>query len=82
MKRAPVQVILIDRVNHHPFQPLLHQVATSVLAPGQIASLIRGILRNNSNTTVHLGTVTGIDIASKHVVVDNEDRTGVPVAYD
>ena len=48
LKSAPVRVILIDRVNHHLFQPLLYQVATSVLAPGQIASPIRGILRNNS----------------------------------
>jgi NADH dehydrogenase len=41
LKNAPVEVILIDRVNHHFFQPLLYQVATSVLTPGQIASPIR-----------------------------------------
>ena len=47
LKKAPVKVVLIDRANHHLFQPLLYQVATSVLAPGQIGSPIRGILRNS-----------------------------------
>ncbi len=82
LKAAPVKVILIDRVNHHLFQPLLYQVATSVLAPGQIASPIRGILRNNSNTTVALGTVTGVDVASRQVFVDSPDRKSVPISYD
>ena len=82
LRGAPVKVILIDRTNHHLFQPLLYQVATSVLAPGQIASPIRGILRSSNNTTVVLGTVTGVDIVSKHVVVDNQDRVAVPVSYD
>lgn len=81
LKGAPVKVILIDKTNHHLFQPLLYQVATSVLAPGQIASPIRGILRS-SNTTVALGTVTGVDLLSKHVIVDNQDRIAVPVSYD
>jgi NADH dehydrogenase FAD-containing subunit len=79
---APVRVILIDRTNHHLFQPLLYQVATSVLAPGQIASPIRGILRSNGNTTVGLGTVTGVNLLSKRVMVDNQDRVAVPVPYD
>ena len=47
LKRAPVNVILIDRTNHHLFQPLLYQVATSVLTPGQIGSPIRGIIGKN-----------------------------------
>ena len=79
---SPVRVILIDRTNHHLFQPLLYQVATSVLAPGQIASPIRGILRSNGNTTVGLGTVTGVNLLSKRVIVDNQDRVAVPVPYD
>jgi NADH:ubiquinone reductase (H+-translocating) len=54
-------VILIDRTNHHVFQPLLYQVATSVLAPSQISSPIRGILRKQKNTTVIMGEVTGVD---------------------
>ena len=52
-------MILIDRTNHHLFQPLLYQVATSVLTPSQIGFPIRGILRNQKNTTVILGEVTG-----------------------
>jgi NADH dehydrogenase len=82
LKNAPVTVILIDRTNHHLFQPLLYQVATSVLAPGQIGSPIRGILWNNRNTTVILGEVTGIDTVARHIFVDNADRTQVPLAYD
>jgi NADH dehydrogenase len=82
LKHAPVNVVLIDRVNHHLFQPLLYQVATSVLAPGQIASPIRSILRKSRNTTVVLGTVTAIDAASRRVVVETQDRTGVPLSYD
>jgi NADH:ubiquinone reductase (H+-translocating) len=82
LKHAPVNVVLIDRVNHHLFQPLLYQVATSVLAPGQIASPIRSILRKSRNTTVVLGTVTAVDAASRQVTVETQDRTGVPVSYD
>jgi NADH dehydrogenase len=82
LKRAPVRVILIDRSNHHLFQPLLYQVATSVLAPGQIASPIRSILRDSQNTTVILGNVTGVDAEARNVVVENENRTGVAVSYD
>ena len=82
LKGAPLKVILIDRTNHHLFQPLLYQVSTSVLAPGQIASPLRGILHSSNNTTVILGTVTGVDPVLKHVVVNNQDRSGVLVAYD
>jgi NADH dehydrogenase len=82
LKNAPVNIVLIDRVNHHLFQPLLYQVATSVLAPGQIASPIRSILRKSRNTTVVLGTITAVDAASRRVIVETQDRTGVPVAYD
>jgi NADH dehydrogenase len=80
LKGAPVNVILIDRTNHHLFQPLLYQVATSVLAPGQIASPIRGILRSSSNTTVGLGTVTAVDLASKQIIFDRPDRVAIPVS--
>src|SRR6266516_8226852 len=62
LRRASVRVTLIDRTNHYLFQPLLYQVATSVLAPGQIASPIRGILSKQRNTTVILGEVTGVDV--------------------
>src|SRR5260370_15597749 len=82
LKKAPVKVILIDRSNHHLFQPLLYQVATSVLAPGQIASPIRSILRNSDNATVLLGNVKGVNTAAKCIEVDSADRTGVQVSYD
>src|SRR5213593_389772 len=82
LRRAPVEVILIDRTNHHLFQPLLYQVATSALAPGQIASPIRGILRNQRNTTVILGEVTGVDRDRRRVFVDSLDREGVALEYD
>src|SRR5262245_39963660 len=79
---AHAEVILIDRQNHHLFQPLLYPVATSVLSPGQIASPIRGILRKQRNTTVILAEVTGVDTDRRCVFVDSVDRTGVAIAYD
>ena len=82
LRRAPVNVLLIDRSNHHVFQPLLYQVATSVLAPGQIASPLRGLLADQENTSVMLGNVTGIDPATRHVIVDAGDNKGLRVAYD
>ena len=60
LKHTPAQVVLIDRTNHHLFQPFLCQVAISKLAPGQIASPIRSILGNHKNTTVLLGEATGV----------------------
>src|SRR6266567_8782672 len=82
LRRTPARVILIDRTNHHLFQPLLYQVATSELTPGQIGSPIRGILRNQKNTTVILGEVTGVDKDQKCVFVSNVDHERVPLAYD
>ena len=61
LRNSPAEVVLIDRTNHHVFQPLLYQVATSVLAPGQISVPIRGILGKQSNTTVFLAKVTGVN---------------------
>jgi NADH:ubiquinone reductase (H+-translocating) len=82
LKNAPVEVVLIDRNNHHLFQPLLYQVATSVLGPGQIASPIRSILKNSDNTTVLLGEVTGVNVAARSIIADSADRTGVALPYD
>ena len=64
------------------FQALLYQVAIAALAPGQIASPIRGILQNQKNVTVILGEVTGVDKDRKYVFVNNLDREGVPISYD
>ena len=82
LRRTNAQVILIDRQNHHVFQPLLYQVATSVLSPGQIASPIRGILGKPRNTTVILGEVTGVDAERRRVFVDSVDRADVAIDYD
>jgi NADH dehydrogenase FAD-containing subunit len=79
---TPASVILIDRSNHHLFQPLLYQVATSVLTPSQIATPIRSIFRNQKNTTVVMGEVTGVDKDQKCVFVSDADRQNVPITYD
>jgi NADH dehydrogenase len=80
--KAPVEVILIDRTNHHVFAPLLYQVATSVLAPSQMSSPIREVLRRHKNTTVVMGEVTGVDKTQRCVFVNDADRQQVPVPYD
>jgi NADH:ubiquinone reductase (H+-translocating) len=82
LKNTPAQVILIDRTNHHLFQPLLYQVATAALTPSQIATPIRSIFRKQKNVTVILGEVTGVDKERKCVFVSDADRERVPVAYD
>lgn len=82
LRRAPVNVLLIDRSNHHVFQPLLYQVATSVLAPSQIASPLRGLLANQTNTSVMLGNVIGIDSSNRHVTIDVDDGKVIHVAFD
>src|ERR1700722_16944855 len=82
LRRASVNVLLIDRSNHHVFQTLLYQVATSVLAPGQIASPLRGLLADQENASVMLGNVTCIDPAARHLVVDTGDNTERQIAYD
>jgi len=82
LRNAPVRVILIDRSNHHLFQPLLYQVATAVLGPGQIASPIRSILRDQSNVTVIMGEVTGVNKEARQIFVSDVDRKGIPLSYD
>jgi NADH:ubiquinone reductase (H+-translocating) len=82
LRNTPADIALIDRTNHHLFQPLLYQVATSVLSPGQIGSPIRGILRRQKNTTVIMGEAVGVDKDRKCVIVSDADREGVPLPYD
>jgi NADH dehydrogenase len=67
LRHAPVDVLLIDRRNHHVFQPLLYQVATAGLSPGDIASPIRWILRHQANARVWLAEATGIDVAARSI---------------
>src|SRR3982751_1737244 len=74
----PVDVALIDRKNHHTFQPLLYQVATAVLSPGEIAAPIRRILHYARNIEVILGEVLGFDKESQEVILE----TGTRIGYD
>lgn len=82
LRKAPVRVTLIDRTNHHLFQPLLYQVATAVLTPGQIAAPIRQVLGAQANASVLMGEVTGIDTARQHVLVTTPDGASHGVPYD
>jgi len=74
---APILLTIVDRRNHHLFQPLLYQVATAALSPGDIAAPIRGILRRQKNATVLLGEVKAVDPAGRTLRVEERD-----VAYD
>jgi NADH:ubiquinone reductase (H+-translocating) len=78
LRRSPVDVTVIDRRNFHLFQPLLYQVATGTLSPGEIAVPVRTILRNQRNATVILGQVDRIDPVGRRVHLD--DGHGIP--YD
>jgi NADH dehydrogenase len=78
LKGAPVHITLIDRRNHHLFQPLLYQVATTSLATSEIAWPIRSLLRNRPDIETLLATVTGIDVAGHRVLLDGGDA----VPYD
>lgn len=71
LRDAPVRVTVVDRRNHHLFQPLLYQVATAVLSPADIAQPIRLILRGQENASVLLAEVTSIDLARRDVVLDD-----------
>src|SRR5437867_2018776 len=69
LARKPVEVTLIDRKNHHVFQPLLYQVATAVLSPGEIAQPIRRILHKYKNIEVILGEAAGFDKENSKVML-------------
>jgi NADH dehydrogenase len=77
LKDAPVEITLIDRRNHHLFQPLLYQVATGALSPADIATPLRQLLKNQANARVLLGEVVDFDVEQKRVIL----RDGV-VDYD
>src|SRR5690348_9810578 len=67
LKRAPVEITLLDRRNYHLFQPLLYQVATAALNASDIAEPIRRVFRHQPNCTVLLAEVTGIEVAQRRV---------------
>jgi NADH dehydrogenase len=77
LRNLPIEITLIDRQNHHCFQPLLYQVATAVVSPADIAWPIRGILRGRKNMRVLMALVTGIDVEAKLVHTDS-----VTLPYD
>src|SRR5277367_3297478 len=71
----PVELTVVDRRNHHTFQPLLYQVATAGLSPSEIAAPIRWILRNESNVEVLLEEVVDFDLAKKQVITHGPTLT-------
>src|SRR4026209_178156 len=78
LKRAAVQVKLFDRRNFHLFQPLLYQVATGSLSPGEIAAPLRSVFSRQKNTRVLLGEVVDLDPVTKRVVLAD----GASIEYD
>jgi NADH:ubiquinone reductase (H+-translocating) len=78
LANAPVEVLVIDRQNYHLFQPLLYQVATAGLSPADIAAPIRGIVGTCRNITVMLGSVEGVDVAARDVLIER----GRTMPYD
>src|SRR5215467_8112442 len=77
LSRVAVDVIVLDRQNHHCFQPLLYQVATAALSPAEIAWPIRHMLRRQRNATVFMAEVKGVDLAGRSV-----ETSAGPMSYD
>jgi NADH dehydrogenase len=82
LRRAPVQVTLVDRTNYHLFQPLLYQLSTGILSQGEVAPPIRDVLRRHRNVTVEMATVTGFDLTARSVTAQRPDGTMRSYEYD
>src|SRR5271169_761532 len=82
LRHAHAEVVLIDRRNHHIFQPLLYQVATAVLSPAEIAAPIRQIEAKQRNVIVFLAEVTGIDLASRTIEATSPGAGVRKIAFD
>ncbi|MFB9907543.1 NAD(P)/FAD-dependent oxidoreductase [Allokutzneria oryzae] len=82
LKGADVAVTVVDRMNHHLFQPLLYQVATALLPPGDIAPAVRDVLRDQHNATVLLGEAVGFDVEARAVEVVLSDGSHRSLGYD
>jgi NADH dehydrogenase len=80
LRRFPGEVTLVDRTNHHLFQPLLYQVASAGLSGSDVAQPIRSILRRQANLRVHMASVTAIDLAARTATIDFQGRT-LPFDY-
>ncbi len=79
LAKLPVEITIVDKKNHHTFQPLLYQVALAVLSPAEIASPIRSIFQSSKNVEVLLGEVEDFDVAAKKVIVKG---SGLQLPYD
>ena len=82
LRRAPVALTLVDRRNFHLFQPLLYQVATGALSPGEIASPLRGVLKRHANASVVMGEVTEVDLPTRRLVVRQGGERHTELPYD
>jgi NADH:quinone reductase (non-electrogenic) len=82
LRRAPVEVTVIDRTNHHLFQPLLYQVATGILSAGEIAPATRDVLKRHKNVSVEMGEVTGLDLVARQVTAVRPSGREVTLPYD
>ena len=82
LRRAPVEVTLVDRANHHLFQPLLYQVATGILTEGEIAPPLRGVLRRQANARVLLAEVGGFDLDARIAHATAPDGEPLELGYD
>src|SRR3954453_7639301 len=82
LRRAPVDVVLVDRAAHHLFQPLLYQCATGILSEGQIAAPLRDLLKKHRNVACELAEVEGIDVAAKRLVAARPGGSRIELPYD
>jgi NADH dehydrogenase len=82
LKGCDADVVLIDRRNHSIFQPLLYQVATAVLAPSEVATPLRQLVRQQANLSVIMGEVSGIDLSSRQLAVNSPHLSTRQLSYD
>src|SRR4051812_34010068 len=82
LKDSPVDVTIVDRTNHHLFQPLLYQVATGIMAPGLIAPAIRSTIKKQKNANALLAEVKDIDVDAKVVRALGPDGRALDLPYD
>jgi NADH:quinone reductase (non-electrogenic) len=82
LRRAPLDVTLVDRTNHHLFQPLLYQLATGILSEGSVAPPLRQVLRRHENVQVQLANVTGFDLDRRVVMAERDIGEPVEFGYD
>src|SRR6202046_5051438 len=82
LRRAPVEVTLVDRAYHHLFQPLLYQCATGILSEGQIAAPLRSVLKKHRNVKVLLAEATGIDVGARRLQAVRPPGDSIELRYD